>query len=136
MCQVLVEAHRIFSCSMQTFSWGMWDQFHDQRSNLGPLYWEPSLSHWTSREVPKYIFFFLLLKLCFIHKLFFVGFVLFFPFFLFCFTILSWFCHTSTCIHHGCTCVPHPETPSHLPPQPIPLGHPSAPAPSFLYPAS
>ena len=28
------------------------------------------------------------------------------------FTILYWFCHTSTCIHHGCTCVPHPELPS------------------------
>ena len=30
------------------------------------------------------------------------------------FTILYWFCHTSTCICHGCTCVPHPEPPSHL----------------------
>ena len=49
---------------------------------------------------------------------------------------MYWFCHTSTCIHHRCTCVPHPELPSHLPPHTIPLGHPSAPAPSFLYPAS
>ena len=57
-------------------------------------------------------------------------------FFFFYFTILYWFCHTSTCIHHGCTHVPHPEAPSHLPPHTIPLGHPSAPAPSFLYPAS
>ena len=52
------------------------------------------------------------------------------------FTILYWFCHTSTYIRHGCTRVPHPEPPSHLPPHTIPLGHPSAPAPSFLYPAS
>ena len=52
------------------------------------------------------------------------------------FTTLYWFCLTSTCIHHGCTRVPHPEPPSHLPPHTIPLGHPSAPAPSFLYPAS
>ena len=37
-------------------------------------------------------------------------------------------CHTLTWIHHGCTCVPHPEPPSHLPPHPIPLDHPSAPA--------
>ena len=37
-------------------------------------------------------------------------------FFLFYFTILYWFCHTSTWIHHGCTCVPNPEPPSHLPP--------------------
>ena len=55
---------------------------------------------------------------------------------LFYFTILYWFCHTSTCIHHGCTHVPHYEPPSHLPPHTIPLGHPSALAPSFLYPAS
>ena len=57
-------------------------------------------------------------------------------FIIFYFTILYWFCHTSTCIRHGCTRVPHPEHPSHLPPHTIPLGHPSAPAPSFLYPAS
>ena len=52
------------------------------------------------------------------------------------FTILYWFCHTLTWIHHGCTRVPHPEPPSHLSPCTIPLGHPSAPAPSILYPAS
>ena len=45
------------------------------------------------------------------------------------FTILYWFCHTSTWIRHGCTRVPHTEPPSHLPPRTIPLGHPSAPAP-------
>ena len=28
--------------------------------------------------------------------------------------------HTSTWISHGCTCVPHPEPPSHLPPYPLP----------------
>ena len=32
-----------------------------------------------------------------------------------------------------CTCVPHPELPSLLPPHPIPPGHPSVPAPSILY---
>ena len=37
------------------------------------------------------------------------------------FTILYWFCHTPTCIHHGCTRVPHPEPLSHLPPHTIPL---------------
>ena len=36
----------------------------------------------------------------------------------------------------GYTCVPHAEPPSHLPPCTIPLGHPSAPAPSILYHAS
>ena len=55
---------------------------------------------------------------------------------IFYFTILYWFCHTSTCIHHERTRVPHPEPPSHLPPHTILLRHPSAPAPSFLYPAS
>ena len=45
----------------------------------------------------------------------------------------SEFCHR---IIHGCTCVPHPEPLSHLPPHPIPLGHPSAPAPSILSHAS
>ena len=49
------------------------------------------------------------------------------------FTTLYRFCHTLTWIRHGCTCAPHPEAPSQLPPHPIPLGHPSAPAPSILY---
>ena len=31
-------------------------------------------------------------------------------------------------ISHGFTCVPHPDPPSRLPPHPIPLGLPSAPA--------
>ena len=57
-------------------------------------------------------------------------------FFFFYFTISYWLCHTSTWIRHGCTRVPNPEPLSHLPPHTIPLGHPSAPAPSFLYPAS
>ena len=54
----------------------------------------------------------------------------------FYFTILYWFCHTLTWICHEYTCVPHPEPPSHIPPHPIPLGHPSAPAPSTLSHAS
>ena len=36
------------------------------------------------------------------------------------------FCHMLTWISHRCTCVPHPELPSHLPPHPMPQGHPSA----------
>ena len=40
----------------------------------------------------------------------------------------SVFCHTLTWISHRCRCIPHPELPSHLPPHPMPLGHPSAPA--------
>ena len=40
--------------------------------------------------------------------------------------------HTLTSISHGCSCVLHPEPPSHLPPHPIPQGHPSALALSTL----
>ena len=51
--------------------------------------------------------------------------------------ITSWFCggfcHTLTRVSHRCTCVPHPKAPSHLPPHPIPLGCPSAPALSALF---
>ena len=52
------------------------------------------------------------------------------------FILKYWFCHTSTWIHHRCTRFPYPEPSSHLPPRTIPLGHPSPPAPSILYPAS
>ena len=40
---------------------------------------------------------------------------LMFYLFYFYFTILYWFCHTSTWIRHGCTHVPDPEPASHLP---------------------
>ena len=72
------------------------------------------------------VFIILSLKIIMYHK----------SFFFFYFTILYWFCRTLTWIRHGCTCVLHPEPPSHLPPHTIPLGHPSAPAPSILYHAS
>ena len=48
----------------------------------------------------------------------------------------SGFCHTLTWISHGCTCAPHCEPPSHLPPHPIPQSCPSAPALSVLFYAS
>ena len=73
-----------------------------------------------------------------LNKSFYFYFFKFFSycFTLFCFTILYWFCHTLTWIHHGCICVPKHEPPSHLPPHNISLGHHRAPAPSMLYPAS
>ena len=55
---------------------------------------------------------------------------------IFHFTMLYWFCHTSTWICHECTRVPNSEPPFHLPANTIPPGHPSAPAPSILYTAS
>ena len=62
---------------------------------------------------------------------FFFNLILFFNF-----TILYWFCHISKWIRHRYTCVPHPEPSSLLPPHTIPLGCPSAPAPSIQYRAS
>ena len=74
----------------------------------------------------------------FVWYLFFYGLISFLKNFilLFNFTILYWFCHTSTWIRHGCTRVPHPEPSSLLPPHTIPLGHPSVQAPSIQYCAS
>ena len=46
---------------------------------------------------------------------------------------MYWFCHIPKGIHHRYTCVPHPEPSSLLPPCTIPLGRPSAPAPSIQY---
>jgi len=65
------------------------------------------------------------------RRLFFFNLILFFNF-----TILYWFCHISKWIRHRYTCVPHPEPSSLLPPHTIPLGCPSAPAPSIQYRAS
>ena len=48
------------------------------------------------------------------------------------FQYCSGFCHTLTWISHGWTCVPASERPPHIPPHPIPQGHPSAPALSAL----
>ena len=60
--------------------------------------------------------------------LFFFNFILFLNF-----TIFYWFCQILKWIHHRYTCVPHPELSSLLPPHTIPLGRPSAPAPSIQY---
>ena len=49
------------------------------------------------------------------------------------FTLLYWFCHTSTWIRLRYKRVFHPETPSHVPPHTIPLGHPSPPSPNILW---
>ena len=57
---------------------------------------------------------------------------LFFPTLQYCISFaIHW--HELAMGIHVC---PHPEPPSHLLPHPIPLGHPSAPAPSILYHAS
>ena len=63
--------------------------------------------------------------------LFFFNLILFFNF-----TILCWFCHISRWIRQRYTRVPYPEPSSLLPPCTIPLGCPSAPAPSIQYHAA
>ena len=70
-----------------------------------------------------------------LRKYFFFNLFLIFILFL-NFTILYWFCQILKWICHRYTCVPHPEPSSLLPPHTIPLGHPSAPAPSIQYRAS
>ena len=86
----------------------------------------------------KYIFTFCLLRyfMEFPYKESVVSFFLIYFILFFNFTILYWFCHISTWTHHRYTRVPHPELSSLLPPCTIPLGHPSAPAPSIQYRAS
>ena len=74
-------------------------------------------------------FWFLRSNLFFFLLLFFI----FIIFYFLVFTILYWFCRISTWIRHRYTRVPHPEPSSLLPPRTIPLGHPSAPAPSIQY---
>ena len=70
--------------------------------------------------------------------LFFSFFFSFFFFFNFIFKLYNivLFCQISKWIRHRYTCVPHPEPSSLLPPHTIPLGHPSALAPSIQYRAS
>ena len=99
--------------------WGIWDlsSHPDQGSNLHLWIERWWLNHWISREVP-----------CIDEFYFFFNFILFFNF-----TILYWFCHISTWICHRYTHVPHPEPSSFLPPCTIPLGRPSALAPSIQY---
>ena len=79
-----------------------------------------------------YLLIYLFLLLTSLFYFIFFNLILFFNF-----TILYWFCHLSKWIHHRYTCVPHPEPSSPLlPPHTIPLGRPSAPAPSIQYRAS
>ena len=70
---------------------------------------------------------------CLLFYFFFIIFFLLIFFLFFNFAILYWFCHISKWIRHRYTCVPHPEPSSLLPPHTIPLGRPSAPAPSIQY---
>ena len=65
--------------------------------------------------------------------IFFFFFLLFFKFyFIFKLYNIVLVCQISKWIRHRYTCVPHPEPSSLLPPHTLPLGRPSAPAPSII----
>ena len=70
---------------------------------------------------------------CLLFYFFFIIFFLLIFFLFFNFAILYWFCHISKWIRHRYTCVPLPEPSSLFLPHAIPLGRPSAPAPSIQY---
>ena len=54
---VLVVAHGIFNCSIQTLSCGMWNLVPWLGNNFGPLTLRAqNLSYWTTREVPNIAF--------------------------------------------------------------------------------
>ena len=114
-------------------------EFLDQRLNLGPRHTGSleSFTHWTTGGSPHLFlsfFFFFFWWWTYIYLFIFWSLT---SFFFFYFIYFNWrlitlhycsvFCHTLTWISHGCTCLPYPEFLSHLPPHPIPLGHPSAP---------
>ena len=95
--------------------------FPNQGSNMGLLHWSRILYCLSHQGSPNLIFF---------------------PFIFISWRLItlqycSGFCHTLTWISHGFTCVPHSDPPSRLPLHPIPLGLPSAPAPStcLMHPA-
>ena len=106
----------------------LWQQIEARKRDYLILIWH-HYAHSNSREIVRLFF------IIFVGFLFIILFLInkFIYLIYFYFTILYWLCHTLTWIHHVYTCVPHPEHPSNLPPHPIPVGHPSAPAPRTLY---
>ena len=102
----------------------------------GPLHWEhgvlatgPPVSHLGGKSETLH---FPVKELCSLtylwreHFLFFKKLFIYLTWRLIALQHCSGFCHILTWIFHGCTRVLHPEHPSHLPPHPIHLGHPSA----------
>ena len=102
-------------------------------STLTPVWLLVKASGWANQEYlhSKYLTLELILSSLWIKAFYFY-------YYYFSFIFISWrliilqycsgFCHTLTWISHGFTCVPHPDPSSRLPPHPIPLGLPSAPA--------
>ena len=98
------------------------------------------LSGWTELKIISHqenqkfgSFSFLLHKISFYMALAFWNFSFFFTFIFISWRLItlqycSGFCHTLIWISHGLACIPHSDPTSHLPPHPIPLGLPRAPA--------
>ena len=84
-------------------------------------------------KVMSLLFILVYFFLCVTWRYFVFYFFLFFIFFIYFMFLLFFFIILKSLI---LTCVPKHEPPSHLPPHNISLGHPHAPAPSMLYPAS
>ena len=120
----------LFSCSM-------WDLFPWLGLEPGPpASWVQSLSQWTTREVPWIHFWCFFMQVEANSSIYFYFFLFQIQwrrkwqptpvFFFFSLIFISWrlstlqycsgFCHTLTWISHGFTCVPHPYSPSRLPP--------------------
>ena len=103
----------------------LWHHFTQNWSKLQPV----PLLQIPYSSLPLFLFFFFIAFFqAKSYYFYFFNLILFFNF-----TILYWFSHISTWICHRYTRVPHPEASSLLPPCTIPLGHPSAPAPSIQY---
>ena len=92
---------------------GRWAPLTDLKTT--GTYWKVIRDEQSALEKSNKVFFFLPISLLLL---------------LFYFTILYWFCHTSTWIRHERTRVPHPEHPSHFRPIPslqvIPVHQPQA----------
>ena len=105
-----------------------------QRAGSIFLFWIWNLKNLQQQELTNDNYSCFLIKVYYwcLLVLFFFNLFIYFNWRLITLQYYSGFCHTLTWISHGCTCVPHPEPPSHLPSHPIPQGHPSAPSLSTL----
>ena len=94
--------------------------FPTQGTNPGLPHCRWIFTSWATRDNTRYISFTYYVQGTVCSTLYVFTFFFFNLFLFFYFIILYWFCHTLTWIRHRCTCVPHPEPPSLLPPHTIP----------------
>ena len=91
---------------------GIFDEILEKKEDINrKTRWNPNkIWNLVTSDVPISIYFFLFRK------------NIYFNWRLMTLQYCSGFCHILTWISHGCTCVPHPEPYSHLPPHSIPSG--------------